>query len=90
MPGVYREEVLGRHCSILFQFTDKTTRLCPGQVTRYTAHLDDDGDIIRKHWVVFEDGDEMDLDLGFLSKEGRLKWLNRVARPPSRRIRTSS
>jgi len=80
MPGLYREEVLGRHCSILFLREDtQTIEPYPGRVTKYKARLDRNGDIIAKHYVVFEDGDKMWLDLGNEAQEGRLKWLDRAA-----------
>jgi len=75
--AVYGEEVLGRHCSIKFQVPNATRlKPFPGTIKKYKAELDEDGDVIRKHFVVFEDGDELWLDLEGEQKQRRLKWLN--------------
>jgi len=83
MPGLYREEVLGRHCSILFEREDtQTIEPYPGRVTKYKAILKDNGDITGKHYIVFEDGDKLWRNLEIEAQEGRLKWLHRgLARP---------
>jgi hypothetical protein len=85
MPGVvYKEEVMGRRCSVAFQ-TDghRDLQFYAGRITKYRCEMelivdDDQGVIINtyEHHISFEDGDEVWFDLAMERDSGRLKWLH--------------
>ena len=70
---VYGEEVLGKHCSIVFQVGNDLAPF-PGCIREYSAKLQKDGNCKRRHFIVFEDGDELWFDLKEAEGGGRLSW----------------
>jgi len=81
MQPPYGIEVLGKRCSIMFELPSNRVESFTGRITEFKATLvvsADAGanqDMIRRHYVTFDDGDEVWFDLESEKQQGRLKWL---------------
>jgi hypothetical protein len=101
MTQPFKEEVLGKRCDVMF-LVGRSNKEKPfaGRITAYKAELEGDnnggGRIVYEHHVVFDDGDELWLDLIIEQNAGRLRWHEpisaafgdgRVAHDPQQRQR---
>jgi len=89
----YKDEVLGREVSILFENEEDGGRMdyYRGVVRRVTFSLQPNGDITYEHFVQFDDGDESWFDLEAEEKAGRLQWSTADdAKPPSKKVKKES
>jgi hypothetical protein len=85
---VYKEEVMGRRCSVAFQIDrHRALQYYAGRITKYRCEMElvdtgqDEDDnkriaITCEHHICFEDGDEVWVDLADRQRSGNLKWLN--------------
>jgi len=88
----YKDEVLGRAVSILFENEEDAGRMdyYRGVVRRVTFTLEPNGDITFEHFVQFDDGDESWFDLAAEENAGRLQWSTTDAKPPSKKVKKES
>jgi len=87
MQPPYGEDVVGKRCSVMFQVDKNRLEPYTGKITKFEATLEDEEassaasdnnaeeTIVRRHYMVFDDGDEMWFDLESEKQNGRLKWL---------------